>query len=160
MIEPCVRDVPEPLDGTHFVFLNAHELCAAYVAGTRRVRGLAPPASTAVLSTFYYDQTIERVDASTLRFRVPAGLQSIHNDRSSRPGTAVGLPGSTQPGLGFVVTVTSHNADGWVDGFDVRFSRPLTQYAFRCFEDAQMKPWNPEERPRLRVYGILPSLGL
>lgn len=121
----CSEAAPKgpEVPGQTFIYVNANDLCSAYVAYVRVIDGEPVPRRVFMFTSALYDLELTTVDARTVELHIPAGMNSNPADTLLRDtpmpvGEVVELPDVR-------VEVLSHNAEGYADRLRATFAVPI-----------------------------------
>jgi hypothetical protein len=121
----CSEAAPKGAEvtGQTFIYVNANDLCSAYVAYIRAVDGEPVPRRVFMFTSALYDLELATIDARTVEMHIPAGMNSnpadtLLRDEPMAVGAVVELPDVT-------VEVLSHNESGHVDRIRATFAVPI-----------------------------------
>ena len=130
----CARAVPNdaPIDDQTFVFINAHMLCAGYVAPIRVLADATAPRSVRVLASMFSQVHVHRPDARTLDVEVPRGYQYHPFDRLMRRVDRP-LPVSAQVALTDMRAEVLAHREGRMHVVRFTFNHPLEHPSLRFF---------------------------
>ena len=121
----CSEAAPKgpEVPGQTFIYVNANDLCSAYVAYIRVIEGEPVPRRVFMFTSALYDLELKTIDERTVELHVPAGMNSnpadtLLRDTPMAVGEVVVLPDLS-------IEVLSHNAAGYANRLRATFEVPI-----------------------------------